>query len=69
MSQCCVPSCSLVDIKAEKCELTWEVIRDSVWIASVESLRDISLCTKHYQQIYNIGYLMLRHVHANPDPK
>ena len=32
VSQCCVPSCSSVDIKAEKHEFTWEVICDSVEI-------------------------------------
>ena len=62
VSQCCVPSCSSVDIKAEKHEFSWEVIRDSVGIASVESPGDISLCTKHYQYT---GCLMLRHMHAN----
>ena len=33
VSLCCVPSCSLVDIKAEKHEFTWEVICDSMGIA------------------------------------
>ena len=40
------------DIKAERHEFTWEMICDSLGIASVESPGDISLCTKHYQQVY-----------------
>ena len=52
VSVCCVPSCSSVDIKAEKHDFTWEVICDSIEIASIRSPRDTSLCTKHYQQVY-----------------
>ena len=51
---CCVPSCNLADIKAEKHTFTWEVICDSIGIASVDSPEDISLCTKHYQQVYRM---------------
>ena len=43
-----------VDIKAEKHEFTWEVICDSIGIASVNLPDDISLCTKHYQQVYRM---------------
>ena len=42
----CVPSCSSVDIKAEKHEFTWDMICESIGIASIESPGDISLCTK-----------------------
>ena len=52
-SLCCVPRSS-VDIKAEKCEFTWEVICDTVGNADVESPVDISLCTQHFQQIYRM---------------
>ena len=51
VSVCCVPSCSSVNIKAEKHHFTWEVICDSTGIASLESPGNISSCTKHYQQI------------------
>ena len=54
VSKCCVPPCKSVDIKAERHEFTWEVICDSIGIASVESPGDISLCTKHYQQVYRM---------------
>ena len=50
-SQCCVPSCKSVDIKAEKHEFTREVICDSIGIASINLPGDISLCIKHYQQV------------------
>ena len=53
-SMCCVPSCNSTDIKAEKHEFTWEVMCDSIGISSVESPGDISLRTKHYQQIYGM---------------
>ena len=53
-SQCCVPSCKSVDIKAEKHEFTWEVICYSIGIASVNLPGNISLCTKHYQQVYRM---------------
>ena len=56
----CVPSCSSVSIKAEKHNFTWEVICDSIGIACIEFLGDVSLCTKHYQQIY-------RMLNAKPD--
>ena len=52
--QCCVPSCSSVDIKAEKHEFTWEMICNSLGIGSAEHPGDISLCTKHYQQVYKV---------------
>ena len=54
VSACCVPSCSSVDIKAEKHEFTWDMICESIGIASIESPGDISLCTKHYQQVYRM---------------
>ena len=54
VSVCCVPSCSSVNIKAEKHNFTWEVICDSIGIACIESPGDVSLCTKHYQQIYRM---------------
>ena len=54
LSQCCVPSCSSVDIKAEKHEVTWEMICNSLGIGSAEHPGDISLCTKHYQQVYKV---------------
>ena len=54
VSVCCVPSCSSVNIKAEKHNFTWEVICDSLGIACIESPRDISLCTMHYQQVYRM---------------
>ena len=38
-------------IKAEKHHFTWEVICDSI---GIESPGDISLCTKHYQQVYRM---------------
>ena len=59
-SMCCVPTCNSTDIKAEKHEFTWEVICDSIGISSVESPGDISLCTKHYQQIYRMLHAKTR---------
>ena len=53
--QCCVPSCSSVDIKAEKHEFTWEMICICVGIGSTDaSPGDVSLCTQHYQQVYKV---------------
>ena len=52
--QCCVPSCNSVDIKAEKHEFTWDMIRESIGIASIDSPGDISLCTNYYQQVYKM---------------
>ena len=52
VSQCCVPSCKSADKKAEKHEFTWEVICDTIGIGTIKPLDDISLCTKHYQQVY-----------------
>ena len=57
---CCVPSCNLADINAEKHTFTWEVICDSIGIASVDSPEDISL---HYQQVYRMIMLL---VHVSP---
>ena len=34
VSVCCVPSCSSVNIKAEQHHFAWEVICDSIGIAS-----------------------------------
>ena len=49
--------------KAEKHTFTWEVICDSIGIASVDSPEDISLCTKHYQQVYRMIMLL---IHVSP---
>ncbi len=54
VTQCCAPSCRSVDIKAEKHDYTWEMICNSLGIGSTEHPGDISLCTKHYQQVYKI---------------
>ena len=59
--RCCVPSCNSVDIKAEKHEFTWETICGSLGLGSVDHPGDISLCTKHYQQVYKLQ-VSLMHV-------
>ena len=51
---CCIPSCSSVDIKAERYDFTWEMICSSIGIGSAEHPGNISLCTKHYQQVYKV---------------
>ena len=46
-----MPFCSSVNIKAEKHNFTG---RWYVGIACIESPGDVSLCTKHYQQVYRM---------------
>ena len=54
MPQCCVPSCSSLDIKTEKHKFTWDIICSSMGIGSIESPGGGSLCTQHYQQEYKV---------------
>ena len=54
VSQCCVPTCKSADIKAEKHEFTWEVICSTIGIATIKSPDNLSLCTRHYQQVYRM---------------
>ena len=42
--KCCVPSCSSADIKAERHDFSWEVICDSIGIASVTFPLETFLC-------------------------
>ena len=49
-----MPSCSSADIKAERHDFSWEVICDSIGIASVTSPVETFLCNQHYQQVYRL---------------
>ena len=40
--------------RLKKHEFTWDMIRESIGLVSVESPGDISLCTKHNQQVYRM---------------
>ena len=61
VSVCCVPSCSSVNIKAEKHNFTWEVICDSIGIANLQGMFHCVQCIiSRY-----IGCLMLNLMHAN----
>ena len=55
ISSCCVPACTS-SIRVENHNYSWEMICQSIGIASISPPVDTSLCKFHYNQVYRMQH-------------